>query len=307
MNLDDKIESLKQAVHNLDILPATPVIEQAVQSLDILPATPVIANKLLSMKMGTKESQQHVLLLAEQDPQISAKVIGLANSQKVPSGSDIHSVREASIFLGLPKFQSVVFGIATMSLLTRKSMGHYNMHDSWLHSLGIAFAMTGIARFMPESIRPPDDNIFLAGMLHDIGYLVLASLDPMRSDMLSEFLAADPQVPALEIERKWLGITHDELGAELARHWNLPNEIITVLRYHHAPDAAEGQTGQPLARMVNIAEKLLPSFGINEYVAPGISAEEWEVLGINPDQADEVRKHVAEQAEQATQFANTYG
>jgi HD-like signal output (HDOD) protein len=125
----------------------------------------------------------------------------------------------------------------------------------------------------------------------------------MRSEMLSGFLAADPEMPALEIERKRLGITHDELGAELARHWNLPNEIVTVLRYHHNPDAAEAQAGQPLVRMVNIAEKLLPSFGINEYVAPGISDAEWKALGINPDLGDEIQRHVAEQA---TQFASTF-
>jgi HD-like signal output (HDOD) protein len=291
MNLNDKIESLKQAVH----------------SLDILPATPAIANRLLSMRMGTQESRQQLLLLAEQDPQISAKVIGLANSQTAPLGHDTTSVRDASVTLGFEKFQSIVSGIATMSLLTRNSMGHYNMHDSWLHSLGIAFAMMGIAQSMPRTLRPPDDNIFLAGMLHDLGFLVLASLDPMRSDMLSEFLAADPDIPALETEGKWLGITHDELGAELARHWKLPEQIVTVLRYHHTPDAAEGQQGQTLARMVNLAEKLLPSFGVDEYVAPGISNEEWEALGIDPGKAGEVRKHVAEQAEQATQFAATFG
>ncbi len=291
MNLNYNIDHLIKAVH----------------SLDILPATPVIANKLIALQMGTEEGQQQLLLLAEQDPQISAKVIGLANNAKSASAPEITSVRDASLSLGSQKFQRTIAGIVTMSMLIRKSMGHFNMHDYWLHSLGIAFAMIGIAQSMPKSMRPSDDSIFLAGMIHDLGYLALARIDPIHSDMLSEFLAAEPEVPALEIERKWVGITHDELGAELARHWNLPNKIVAVLRYHHAPDAAEAQPGQPLVRMVNIAEKLLPSFGINEYVVPGISSAEWKALGINPDQADEVHKHVAEQAEQATQFAGTFG
>ena len=289
MNLIDQIDNLRKAVHNIDILPATPAI----------------ANKLISLNMGTEEGKQQMLLLAEQDPQIAAKIIGLANSAKAATERDITSVRDALLVLGFPKCRSIITGIVTMSLLTRKSMGHFNMHDSWLHSMGIAFAMIGIAQSMPKSMRPSDDSIFLAGMMHDIGYLALANIDPMRSDMLSEFLAAEPELPVLEIERKRLGITHDELGGELARHWNLPDVIVSAVRYHHTPDAPEARAGQPLVRLLNIAEKLLPSFGINEIVAPSISAAEWKALGINPDQADEIRKRVSEQAEQATQFAST--
>jgi hypothetical protein len=70
----------------------------------------------------------------------------------------------------------------------------------------------------------------------------------------------------MDIEREVLEISHDELGAELARHWNLPEEIITVLRYHHTPNVAEAEAGQPLAHMIYIVEKLLPSFGVIEYV-----------------------------------------
>ncbi len=79
-----------------------------------------------------------------------------------------------------------------------------------------------------------------------------------------------------------------------------------MLRYHHNPDAAEAAVGQPLVRMINIVEKLLPSFGIIEYVAPDISAEEWEALGIDPSKVEDVKAQVDEQAEQALQFASSF-
>ena len=105
-----------------------------------------------------------------------------------------------------------------------------------------------------------------------------------------------------------LEISHDELGAELARHWDLPDEIIAVLRYHHTPDETEASMGegQTLARMVNIAEKLLTSFGLNEYVDPGVSDSEWEALGIDPAKAEEIQAKVAEQADNATQFISSF-
>jgi len=281
-------------------------LKRAIKNLDVLPAIPVIAQKLLALNLDTEAGEQMLLVLIGQDPQISAKILGLANSAMVGAARQITTVREAATLLGSKRVQSVATGIAIISLMTKRPTGEFNIHDLWLHGFRVAFAMQVIARFMPEKLRPSDDQTFLAGMLHDIGYMVLAYLDPKLSDKLHNHLAAEPERPALEVEREILGICHDELGAELARHWNLPEKIIAVLRFHHNPDAVEAAAGQPLVRMVNIAEKLLSSFGIIEYVTPDISAAEWEALGISPSSAAEVKTLTNEQAEQAIQFASSF-
>lgn len=281
-------------------------LRKAISNLDALPAMPVVAQKLLALQMGTEESIQEMLMLIEQDPQISAKIIGLANSAMIASSRKVLTTKDAVIMLGIARVYSVSIGIAIMSLMNKMPVGRFNPQDIWLHSFGIAFAMLGIARAMPSRSRPQDDQIFLAGLLHDIGYMVLAYLDPKRSDKLHARLELEPDRPALEIEKEMMEMGHDELGSELVRHWNLPDEIIAVLRYHHTPDNAEAAAGQPLARMINIAEKLLTSFGINEYIAPGISDDEWNALGIDPASAEEVRQQVAEQAEHAMQFTSTF-
>lgn len=278
----------------------------AIKNLEALPAMPVIAQRLLALKLDTEEGERMLLTLIEEDPQISAKILGLSNSAMIGASRHITTVRDAALLLGVKRVQSVATGIAIMSLMAKLPAGKFNAQDLWLHCIGIAFAMLGVARFMPENMRPSDDQIFLVGMLHDIGYLVLAYLDPKLSDKLHTRLAAETERSSLEVERENVEICHDELGAELARHWNLPEEIIAVLRYHHTPDAAGAAAGQPLVRMVNIVEKLLPSFGFNEYVAPGISVEEWEALGIDPAKEEEVREHVSEQAEHALQFVTSF-
>jgi len=274
-------------------------LRQAVKNVDALPAMPVIAQKLLALQVNADENEREMLMLIEQDPQISAKIIGLSNSAKRGSARKIMSVKEAALLLGMNRVKSIATGIAIMSLSTKVSTGKFKVQDLWLHSFGIAFAMLGIARAMPAKIRPKDDQVFLAGILHDIGYLALAFLDPKRSDDLHALLSAESDRPVLSIEREMLEICHDELGAELARHWNLPDEIIAVLRYHHTPDGAEAAAGQPIVHMISLAEKLLASFGINEHVDANISDEDWEVLGIDPSKAEEIGVQVAEQAEQA--------
>ncbi len=281
-------------------------LKQAINNLDSLPAMPVIAQRLLALKLDTDEGERMLLVLIEQDPQISAKILGLSNSAMVGASRKIKTVKDAAMLLGTKRVQSVAAGIAIISLMSKARAGKFNMQELWLHSFGIAFAMQGIARLMPVNMRPQDDQIFLAGLLHDIGYLALAFLDPKQSDKLHTRLAAEADRPSLEVERELLEICHDELGAELARHWNLPEEIIAVLQYHHDPDAAGADAGQPLVRMVNIVEKLLPSFGINEYVAPDINAEEWDALGIPQTKAEEAKALVDEQAEQAIQLTSLF-
>ena len=279
----------------------------AIKSLNSLPALPLIAQKLLTLNTDTDEGQKQLLTLIEQDPQILAKIIGLANAPIHGLSRKISSISEAAIVLGINKIKSVASGIAIMSVKGGASTGNLNLQDLWMHNLGIAFAMLAIGRAMPRQIRPQDDSIFLAGMLHDIGYIALAHLDPQRSNELHTYQAAAPARPALEIERSLLDICHDELGAELARHWHLPNEIISVIRYHHTPDAPDAPKDQPLIRMVYMAEKMLPSFGMGEHVDSGIHDSDWEALSISPSNAEEILIQAAEQADQATSFAANLG
>ena len=113
-------------------------------------------------------------------------------------------------------------------------------------------------------------------------------------------VAASPEKPAREIEQSMMDICHDELGAELARLWKLPDDIVAILRYHHTPDAAPQQL---LARMIFVAEKILPSLGMAEYVEPNVDDAEWEALGIAPEDAEEVIAQAQEDSELALQFA----
>lgn len=284
----------------------TPIdLRQAVRNLNSLPAMPLIAQKLMSLKLDSEEGEKQMLLLISQDPMISAKIIGLANSPLLGASRKITAINDAAMLLGLTRIKSVATGIAVMSLVS-KPIGRFDPQELWLHNMGVAFAMLPVVRAMPAKNRPQDDLIFLTGMLHDIGYLVLAHLDTRRSDDLHTRFVIEPDRPAIEIERELLEMTHDELGAELAKHWNLPSEIVTVLRYHHTPEAAGAAEGQPLVRIVNITEKLLPPLGIREFVGSQVAAEEWTALGIDPDRAEEIAEQVVEQANQAAQFTNSF-
>ena len=282
---------------------STPIkLRDALKNLQSLPVMPLIAQKLLALDTDSDAGERQLLRLIEQEPQILARTIALANSPALGSASSrkVNSVKEAAMLLGIKKIKSVATGIAIASISSKAATGKLKLQELWLHNLGVAFTMLAISRAMPRKIRPEDEQIFLAGMLHDIGYLALAHLAPKRSDELHDALAAAPDTPALELEQSMLDICHDELGAELARHWKLPDEIVEILRYHHAPDAAPQQL---LARMIFVAEKILPSLGMAEYVSANVSDAEWEALGIAPEDAEEIIAQAQNDSELALQLA----
>lgn len=270
-------------------------LKEAVKHLDSLPSMPLIAQKLLTLDLDSEEGERKLLKLIEQDPQISAKIIGLSNTPLFGASKRVTSIQDAAILLGLTRVKSVTLGIAVMTSLIKKPSGKLDLQALWAHSLNIALALRVLAQAMPRNTRPLDDEIFLAGLLHDIGYMVLNQIDTERSDQLHARYASDTERPWQEIEQEMLEVTHGELGAALARHWDLPDSIEAVLRYHHSPEEEGALVGQPLVSMVHLAEKIVPEYGTLKNQEFAISVEEWESFGINPERADELCEKIKEQ------------
>jgi putative nucleotidyltransferase with HDIG domain len=278
-------------------------LKRAVENLDSLPAMPIIAQKLLALPLNTDEGEEELLKLIGQDPQIYAKLIGMANSPMMGVSRKISSVQDAAMLLGLTRVKSVALGIASMANLSQLAPGKYfNPQDLWLHCMTVAMVMRTIAQFMPRTMRPNEDQIFLAGLLHDIGFMALHHIDVEASDELQLQVILQAERPILEIELETLGITHCFIGSQLAKHWSLPSEIIGAIGYHHPPYVEVVAAKNPLARLINLAEKILPDFGIAEHTTAEILEHEWTELGIDLADVDEICNLANELAVQTSQM-----
>lgn len=278
-------------------------LRQALDHLGTLPPIPRTAQKILSLKINSDEGERALLELIEKDPPILTRVIGLANSPLFGTGRKILGLNEAATILGSKRIKMVALSFAMMSSMTRKASGGLDIQGLWQHSLSVSMTMDTLARLMPRDLRPSDDEIYLAGLLHDIGFLVLDYLSPQLSDAFHARLAVQPQCTVEELEAEMLETSHGELGAELGRHWNLPETIVSVLQYHHAPGHGAASR-QPLVAMANLAEKLLPTFGMVEPVPMDIADGEWQSLGIDPAKADEIRAKVQEHVRNVSAAVN---
>lgn len=278
-------------------------LKQALADLDSLPAMPVIAQKMLALPLDTEAGEAQLLNLIGQDPQIYAKIIGMANSPMMGTSRKVSSVQEAALLLGLSRIKSVAIGIASLSGVGKLvASKHFDPQDLWLHSMTVAMTMRTLAQSMPRNMRPNEDQIFLAGLLHDIGFMALHHLDFDASNELHRQIRLQPERPLLDVELETLGITHCYIGSQLARHWHLPPELIAVMGYHHPPYVFEVAAENPLVRLVSLAERVLPDFGIAENTASEIQEQEWVDLGIDLDEVEDICNQANELAVQAAQM-----
>ena len=258
----------------------------AAEKLESLPAIPVVAQKILALKIADDECERALLDLIENDPPIFSRIIGLSNSSLFGIGKKILSLNDAAALLGSKRIRMISLSFAMMSSLPTQKAGLFNIKRFWQHSLSIAMTMGTLLSFMPNELRPSEDEVYLAGLLHDIGFLVLDYLDPELSNKFHTCVAAKPGCPVGEMEI--IGTSHCQLGAALGHHWELPESIISVIRCHHPDECNPVFIRQPLISMAILAEKLLPTFGINEAVNRKTEADDWLVLGIDPLKADQV-------------------
>lgn len=267
-----------------------------VNLLQTLPVMPKIAQEILSIQLASDKGDEMLLKLIEKDPAISARIIGLANSPLFGTSKKIMTAHDAAAVLGIKRIKMIALSFAMMTSVTRKTTGLLDVTHLWQHSMAVALALEALSKAMPQERRPPEEEIYLAGLLHDIGFLVLDYIDPELSNRFHARLAAEGGDHYSALEAEMLELSHCELGALLAEHWNITPSIVAVLRHHHAADMPLDAVGQPLIAMTNLAGRLFPAFGAAEHVEEVIEIERWLELGIAANRVEEVASAMRKRA-----------
>jgi putative nucleotidyltransferase with HDIG domain len=268
-------------------------LRQVLKNPGSLPTLPIVAQKILSQNKANDEDQRALIASIGKDPAVLTGILNLCNSHLAGSGRKIQNIEDAVTLLGRKQILMLALALAIISTLPRKPPGLLNAQSLWKHSLAVAMTMDTLSHYMPEGLRPSQDEICLAGLLHDYGFLVLDYFTPELSDKLHARLAAEPKLPMEKVEEEMLGTSHSELGAILARHWNLPEHVITSMSHHHAPDENPDEVDRTLVAMVNLAELLIPTFGFSESAElKDIAAERWQALGIDSKWVNKIRAKV---------------
>lgn len=237
-----------------------------------------------------------------QDAALAAKVLRMANSAYYGGNGRISTVSRAIAVLGMNTIRTIVMSLTFHAMVhARQRKSRFNRQEYWRHSLATAIAGRVLARLKRSKW---DEEVFLAGLLHDIGKLIADQFLPEEMDV---FISRSMEVTSgtvdevLSLESKVLGATHAELGEFAAQKWNLPAAIRAGIACHHHPARAEEELFEPVALvhaancLVNQAEigVLIP--GIQHEIDPAVQ----DFLAIPEEQYEPIRLVVAKEVIEA--------
>jgi HD-like signal output (HDOD) protein len=263
--------------------------ERRIERIHALPVSPTAVRQLLDVHHDSRRSHAGCQLLLDSNPQLQRQ---LATCVRLLGGTvcrDASSIRMADIQgLELDEVSEIMLALAAARPFSYVCTGPLGAHAFWHHALCNAALCFRLASEVEASPSPHAGTAFLAGLLHNIGFMVIGYVFPPEFRLLNRLCACHPDIPVTILERCVLGLGeaqdmldmgHARIGAWLMREWDMPPEIETVTREHHNA----GYTGEAAAycQLVMAVNSLLNSCGIGDDSASERDTEALSRIGVD--------------------------
>lgn len=252
-----------------------PVLQKALSErqdlLNSIPSIPTIVQSLMGevSQAPEKVDLNRVADLIGRDKSIAAQCLRLANSPLMGRGTRTDSVRGAVRTLGVSHIRDIAF--STMMMQVSGAQKGMNPVVFWEHSLGCAIVSRKLARAV--GFDDPE-KAYLAGLLHDLGYVVNMILFPQEEKAALENAFRTHEFLG-SVEHEKLGFTHCQSGEVLGRFWNFSDDLVEVILCHHNASAAVINPG--LVAIVSLSDRLCRSHSLGVgYVEASDPSLEWE-------------------------------
>lgn len=244
--------------------------------IDELPPLPAVAARVMSMAEDDRTSAMDLAQVLATDQALTAKLIRISNSAYYGFARRISTVREAVVMLGFKQVRQVSVGASLMNTFKRGAPGDpFDIDLFWGHSVAVAVAAEAVAK---KSFAVKPEDAFTAGILHDIGRLVLRQVMPEEFAMAVRE-ARTGQVSLHEAELHYTGYSHDDVGRVLGDQWKFPGHLVEAVQCHHDESLTAFNDG--LAGVVAQADRLVLHYGL--YC--GYDLEDGELLPVPQDLA----------------------
>ncbi|HLP10174.1 MAG TPA: HDOD domain-containing protein [Opitutaceae bacterium] len=261
-----------------------------------LPPLPAVGHRLLELINQDAPFDDIAAILAT-DSAMAARVLRVANSVAVRGASPIASLTEAFLRLGTVQLRQLILGLVFVHHFPRR--GAFDYVAFWRHSLHVALTAQQL-EYHSNGLKVVSADVYTAGLLHDIGIAYLnLSASTRYKEVIVEARASEE--PLASVERRMLGVNHNEAAAFLLGEWRFPPSIVAVCQFHGEPDKAR-ETYRDLVRLVHVADRLVWGLGIdngakrvgNEF-DPLITLPE---IHVKPDRYEQILADIKAKAEQ---------
>ena len=277
-------------------------IRQRLNHLHDLPAMHPLSSQLLAMHNDPNASTQDLAELLENEPSISAQLLRNARSAYYNYPGEINSVAQAiTQVLGFDTAIHTALGISALRPFDLPKEGPLGLNSLWRHAMHCALLSRSLCSLLPRHMEVKTDQVYLAGLLHNFGFVALGHLLKPEYFRLNRVVSANPDVPITLIEKRTLGVGHTQVGDWLMQAWEMPELLRVCLREHHN----ETYSGPHAlyANLILLSNCLLKPYGLGDAADETPPASILNALGITLEKAREVAQRHMEQAAQLDDLA----
>ena len=200
-----------------------------IRNIRNLPTLSTVANQIKRVTSESESSAQDLANAVVIDQSLSAKILNLANSAFFGFSHHIATIPQAVVVIGFDEVKNLALGVSVYETLSPSADEvSFDRKAFWMHTVGCATACKLIAR----ELGYRDPGIFMAGLLHDLGKVVLDRYFHEQYQKVVQILVKERR-PAMDVEMEVLNINHAEVGGWLAFRWKFPEVLVASIENHH--------------------------------------------------------------------------
>jgi len=263
-------------------MPANPY--ELVNNVTNLVSLPEVYLKISELINDPNTSLDKMGRVIEQDPGLTARLLKIVNSPFYGFTSKIDTISRALTVVGTNQLRDMI--LATSATKTFKGLANdlVTMENFWSHSLLCGIAAKAVGNTCLSRAR---ESLFVSGLLHDIGELVMFFRMPDTSRKVLERMEnASICLDMSQVEREIIGFDHAKVGGELLKTWRLPGTIREAVEFHHTPERAPNfKMEAAVVNIANILAQLAELQTTDRSQAPSIKPQTLQITGLDEGQA----------------------
>ncbi|MDO9193779.1 MAG: HDOD domain-containing protein [Undibacterium sp.] len=252
------------------------LLDDVIRQIKDLPTLPTVAQEMLSNLEDDDTSLDMICEKVAMDQSLAAKTLRLANSSYYGANSKVVTLQQAVALLGIKNIKKLILMTSLTNSFPTSRCRNFDSRAFWRHSIATAIC----AELISRTLKMKHDFAFTAGLLHDIGRLVLVTRFPKEYEQV---IAHREQQDCylLDAEQTVLGIDHVSVGLVLAMQWEFSDAIQDAISGHHQPD---NKDLNPVAAIVHVANSIVHGLDLSEAehdLVPVLSKHAWDTLGLS--------------------------